>query len=104
SVALLAAGYRGVARDAHAMLAAIAHEPLIRWAAILNLIEIATLDGDEAEYVRCRHELRGVSLPPQFAANFHDYVGIAEFTFGRPVRALAELERALATAEEHHFG
>ena len=104
AVALLAAGHRDVSRAAHQMLADDASEPLTRWAALLNLIDISTLDRDEAEYQRVRRALRSVSLPPRFAANYHYYVGIAEFTFGRALRATTELERAVSLAEEHRFG
>jgi hypothetical protein len=43
-------------------------------------------------------------LPPAFSANYHYYVGQAEATFGRHVRACKELERAIAMAEQHGLG
>jgi hypothetical protein len=104
AVALLAAGHRDVARAAHRMLAHEGAEPWTRWVALLNLLEISTLDRDEAEYLHVRQTLRSIELPPRLSANYHYYVGIAEFTFGRALRAIAELERAISLAEEHRFG
>jgi hypothetical protein len=102
--ALFGAGYRELARAAHQLLATTAGEPLIRWAATVNLIEIATLDRDEREFDRCRKSLNGVALPPELAAGFHYYTGLGEIAFGRILRACTELERAISVAEEHGLG
>jgi len=102
--ALFGAGYRGLARVAHQLAAATAQEPQIRWIATINLIEIATLDRDAAEFDQCRQALLGVTLPPDLAASFHYYVALGDNAFGRTVRAISQLERAIAVAEQHGLG
>ncbi len=104
ALALLGAGYRSLARHAYQVLASTGGEPWTRWIATINLLEIATLDGDEMEFGRHRRTLREVALPPRLAANFSYYAGLGDAAFGRADHASAELERAMTIARQHGFG
>jgi hypothetical protein len=52
------AGYRAMARDAHRFLAHNAKFPMVRTSSLANLIELAVLDGQVAEFERLQERLR----------------------------------------------
>jgi hypothetical protein len=98
---LLLAGYTDVARDANALLAETAHEPITRWAATVNLIEIATIERRELDFMRHRRALAGAALPPSLGAECEYYIGLGHQAFGQPGLAAAAFDRAVAIAERH---
>jgi hypothetical protein len=100
---LLLAGHPDVARDANALLAETGHEPVTRWAATINLIEIATIERRELDFMRHRRALVGAGLPPTLAAEFDYYVGQGHLAFGQPVLAAAAFDRAVTIAERHEL-
>lgn len=102
--ALFEGGYVAAARSAARLLLATAHEPYVRWAVTINLIEIATIAHDEAEFGRLVRSLRAVVLPPILLANYHYYAGQGDAVFGRVERARQELQRAIELAEQHGLG
>ena len=104
AIALFGAGYFDLARSADRLLVATVHEPYLRWLVTINLIEIATIQRDKAEFHRLAQSLRTVVLPPILLANYHYYVGQGEAVFGRAERARQELERAVGLAEQHGLG
>ena len=69
------AGYVDLARSANRLLVATVHEPYVRWLVTINLIEIATIERDKAEFDRLVQSLRTVVLPPILLANFYYYAG-----------------------------
>jgi tetratricopeptide (TPR) repeat protein len=94
-------GQREAARDANLLLVAQAKEPLSRWGATINLIELATLDRREVDFLRYRRSLEGAALPPVLAGYYHFYVGQGYHAFGRPERARTAFNQAIALAETH---
>jgi hypothetical protein len=100
---LLLAGHPDVARDANALLAEIGHEPFTRWAATINLIEIATIERRELDFMRHRRALVGAGLPPALAAECEYYVGQGHLAFGQPMLAAAAFDRAVTIAERHEL-
>ena len=98
---LLEGGYADVSRDANALLAETAQEPFTRWAATINLIEIATLERRELDFMRHRRELAGNDLPPFLAAQFDYYVGQGHLAFGQPSLAAAAFDRAVTVARRY---
>ena len=58
------------------------HEPYLRWLVTINLIEIATIQRDKAEFHRLAQSLRTVVLPPILLANFYYYAGQGEVYSG----------------------
>jgi tetratricopeptide (TPR) repeat protein len=98
---LLNAGYPDVSREANALLASTAVEPVVRWGATVNLIEIATIERREIDFARYRKTLATVDLPPFLAAEFHFYVGRGHLAFDQPVLAAEAFGRAVAVGEQH---
>jgi hypothetical protein len=98
---LVSAGFPDVARDANVLLATTGVEPVVRWAATVNLIEIATLERREIEFARYRKALANAELPPIMAGDFHYYVGCGHLAFDQPGLAAEAFGRAAAVAEQH---
>jgi tetratricopeptide (TPR) repeat protein len=76
-------GMRDAARDAHMIVAVTSRYQWIRWQATVNLMELAALDGDEAEFDRCASELSTAELDPRLRAYYLLYRGIGCLGFGR---------------------
>ena len=100
---LLQGGYPEISREANALLAETAKEPMIRWAATINLIEIATLERREVDFMRHRRELAGIGLPPFLTAEFDYYVGHGHLAFGQPSLAAAAFDRAVTVAQRYEL-
>jgi tetratricopeptide (TPR) repeat protein len=98
---LLEAGYADIARDANALLADTAREPVTRWAATINLVEIASLERRELDFMRYRRALAGIALPPALATDFEYFVGQGHLAFGQPTLAAAAFDRAVTVAQRH---
>ena len=91
------------ARDANLMLAATAHEQYTRWVAVINLLEIASLDRREPVFEQYRRELLAANLPASLEAHYYYYVGQGYRTFGRNEQAKQALERAIDAASKHQI-
>ena len=91
------------ARDANLMLAATAHEQYTRWVAVINLLEIASLDHREPVFEQYRRELLAANLPATLESHYHYYVGQGYRIFGRNEQAKQALERALDAASRHQI-
>lgn len=91
-------GVRSAARDAHLINVATAQDPIVRWSAAINLMELAALDRNEVVFEQHRSELAAVSLPARLAGYYHLYAGTGARTFGRAATARAEYQRALDIA------
>jgi hypothetical protein len=98
---LLQGGYPDISREANALLAETAREPITRWAATINLIEIATIERRELDFMRHRRTLSGVGLPPSLTAEFDYYVGQGHLAFGQPSLAAAAFDRAVTVAQRY---
>lgn len=96
-------GLHGAARDAYMIIEATAQEQYQRWAASINLMEIAARDGSMVLFERYRRNLAFAPFAPGQAAQYH--LQVAE-----SYEALAEIEpartagrRALTIAQEYGF-
>jgi tetratricopeptide (TPR) repeat protein len=96
-------GVKSAARDAFMILAATAREQYQRWAATINLMELAAEDGVSIQFERYRQQLAAAKLPPLLRSQFELHVGRGYQTFGELGAARTWLERALQTASEHSF-
>jgi len=96
-------GQAEAARDVNSLLASQARDTAARWSAMLNLIELATLDRREVEFQRYRTALEAVELPPRLACHFFLYTGRGYDVFGWPDRARAALQQAVSLGEVHGF-
>jgi tetratricopeptide (TPR) repeat protein len=100
----LDAGYRDTARDANTVLLATGQEPFVRWAATINLMEIAALDRREVDFTRLRRTLGNVALPPVLEVEYLYYGALGDLAFQRRSQAIEALERSVQIAEESHLG
>jgi tetratricopeptide (TPR) repeat protein len=94
-------GVYSAARDAYLVLSVTASEQYVRWAANLNLMEIASLTGDEILFEQHRRQLKTEPLPPYLAVNFELNAGMGFHRFGSVDRATEHLRRAETLAAEH---
>jgi CheY-like chemotaxis protein len=97
---LHAGGFHDVARRANNLIAMAASEPIVRWHATVNLIDLAIEAGDEPEFERLRQSLTGVPLTPLIEGEYLLRLAQGYLAFGRPA-VMHTLERARALAEAH---
>jgi tetratricopeptide (TPR) repeat protein len=98
-------GVRSAARDAYLIIAATAQEQYLRWAATINLMELAAQDRIEPVFEQYRREVGGAAgaLPPAMAAYYFYAVGQGYRMFNRPELARPSLERAIEIAAAHQI-
>jgi tetratricopeptide (TPR) repeat protein len=94
-------GLREAARDAGLLVAATAQDRSTRIAAIINLMELAHLDGRELVFEQYRRELARESLTPNLEAEFLRSSAEGLRRFGRTNEATSAAERMLQVAERH---
>ncbi|HYJ46587.1 MAG TPA: hypothetical protein VEV81_08220, partial [Pyrinomonadaceae bacterium] len=92
-------GFRDAARDAHLLLSATAQSKVVRWSAYLNLMELASLDGDEESFRRYARELANAPLGPWIRSHYLLTIGEAFQRFGQMDLAVESLEEAAIFAE-----
>lgn len=96
-------GVKTAARDAFLILAATARDQFQRWAATINLMELAAEEGVRLDFERHRQQLASSKLPPLLQAQFELHAGRGYQTFGEFPAARTWLERAIGTASAHSF-
>lgn len=94
-------GVYSAARDGYLILSATAQEQYTRWAATLNLMEIAALTGAELQFEHYKRDLNGKRLPPFLATRLEFHLGTGYQRFGDIESARRHLERAVFLAAEH---
>jgi tetratricopeptide (TPR) repeat protein len=90
-----ALGHRHLARQANEIVYTTAATRELRWAAAINLLEMAATDGHEPIFEAYRSALEAEPLPVTLAANYHLFTGRGHVRFGRPHLARQEFGRAL---------
>ena len=103
AVSFLELGVYSAARDAYLILSATAQEQYVRWASMLNLLEIASSTGDEILFELYGRQLTGQDVPPIMATAFQLNLGVGYHRLGKVERARPHLERAMSSAREHGF-
>lgn len=101
--ALALVGQRAAARDGSLVLAATAQERDVSWMATLHLMELATLDGNAAEFETYREQLAAEPLTPALEAWYHGCAGEGLARFGQLDRAEEAFLRMRAISEEHRL-
>jgi tetratricopeptide (TPR) repeat protein len=94
-------GVYSAARDAYLVLSATAREEYVRWAADLNLMDIATLTGAELLFESYKQRLARQQLPPSLATAYELHLGLGYHRFGNHDAAEFHLRKAVALAGEH---
>ena len=103
AVAFSELGVLSAARDALVVLASTAQEQYVRWAATINLLEVAAKDGCEPVFEQYRRDLVNAALPASLEANYHLIVGRGYAGFGKLDAARAALTRALDVADKQNY-
>ncbi|HET7583763.1 MAG TPA: tetratricopeptide repeat protein [Gemmatimonadaceae bacterium] len=96
-------GYRGAARDAQLLAATTAHEWHVRQHALINLMELAAIDGDLAAFDDYYRQLDGVRILPRSEAYYLLYAARGMRAFGRYKAAEVLLQRGMDHVERHHL-
>jgi hypothetical protein len=96
-------GVRSAAKDAFMIIEATAQEQYQRWAASINLMEIAAREGSMPLFERYRRSLATMPFPPAQEAQFllqtaESYEALAQFD-----AAMTTGERARSVAEAYGF-
>lgn len=94
-------GVYSAARDANLVLSMTAQEQIVRWGAMLNLLEIGFRTGAQTQFEQVRRALSAIPLPPLLATYFQLGLGEGYHRFGETEKARQHLQRAVALAGEH---
>jgi tetratricopeptide (TPR) repeat protein len=101
-----ALGMHDSARDAHLILTATAQAKFVRWSAILNLMELAGLDGIEDAFDTYARQLALAPMGVWIRSHYLLFLGEGLHRFGREQAAIEALEEAVSFAEAnqiHHI-
>ena len=96
-------GLRDSARDAHLILAGTAQSKLVRWAAIVNLMELASLDSIADAFDSYARELADAPLGTWLRAHYLLFLGEGLNRFGRIETAESALREAIAFSESNEI-
>jgi tetratricopeptide (TPR) repeat protein len=99
--ALAAVGCTDAARDALTVVFQCADDRDCRWGAAINLLEIASLAGDDAAFERYCAWVSAESLPARMTASYLLRLAEAHQRAGRLAESAAAYRRLLAHAEQH---
>jgi tetratricopeptide (TPR) repeat protein len=94
-------GLRDQARDAFLIISGTAVEPETRMIAMVNLLELAAVDGHEAVFEQYRHALARETLPARVAVRYHVTVGEGYERFGRLADAKLASQKAASVASQY---
>jgi hypothetical protein len=95
------AGYLDFAWDVAQLVRTRARDAWSRHAALLNALAVAAARPDRAQFEDLVRELDGLSLAPEFAAEFHGIVAAGCARFGDQARAAAAWDHASDLARAH---
>ena len=87
-------GMHDVARDAYLIVSVTSRLQWVRWQALINLMELDFLDGNEAAFDNSALELRNSALDPRLRSYYLLFYGVGCITFGRSDEGRRSLEEA----------
>ncbi|MFL5483336.1 MAG: tetratricopeptide repeat protein [Gemmatimonadaceae bacterium] len=96
-------GMRDAARDSYLLMAATAQTKWVRWQAIINLMELASFDGQETAFDDYTSELRREPLPPLLKSHFLLMLGEGLERFDRYETAAQALSEAKSCADHNQI-
>jgi tetratricopeptide (TPR) repeat protein len=96
-------GLHDAARDAHMVLAVTAQNKLVRGSATVNLMELASLDGQEEAFDMYVRELAAAPLGPWLRSHYLLFRGEGLARFGREAAAEEILREAIAFADANEI-
>jgi tetratricopeptide (TPR) repeat protein len=103
AASFIALGNWETARDANLILASAGQEQMVRWAAMVNLMEIASHEGFEIAFDQYRRELEAASLPPYTMALYRLSLGQCLHRLGRLDEADTALRAAIDLSTANRF-
>lgn len=101
AAALAELGMLGAARDAHTILALTSRYQWVRWQASINLMELASMEGQEHAFEDYAAELRNAALDPRLRSYFLLYYGQGLMVFGRDQEGRKFVAEARTFASRH---
>ncbi|MDP9178375.1 MAG: hypothetical protein M3O61_11905 [Gemmatimonadota bacterium] len=96
-------GMREAARDGYLIVAVTAQSQWVRWQATLNLMELAAIDGREADFDAYAGELETAPLAPRLRAYYYIFLSAGQHKFGRNAEAEASLAEGLEFAQKNQL-
>lgn len=96
-------GMRDSARDAHLIVVATAQSKFSRWQAIVNLLELASIDGMADAFDAYAMELAKAPTGPWVRAHFLLFLGEGQQRLGRTDAAEGTLREAITFSEHNQF-
>jgi len=96
-------GMRDAARDGYLIVAVTAQSQSVRWQATLNLMELAAIDGREADFDAYARELQEAPLDPRLRAYYFIFLSAGQQHFGKEAEAEASLSEGLAFATKNQL-
>jgi tetratricopeptide (TPR) repeat protein len=96
-------GMRDSARDAHLVLTATSQSKFVQWSAMLNLMELASLDGMENMFDRYARELAPLPLGVWLRSHYLLFLGEGFSRFSRDEVAADALQEAVRYAEANQL-
>lgn len=103
AVAFSEIGMNDAAKDAHMILAATAQLKWVRWQATVNLMELASHDGQHDAFESYANELRKAPMGPWLKSHFLLFLGEGLERFERYEAAEQALEQAIAYADANQI-
>jgi hypothetical protein len=91
------------ARDGYLIVSVTAQSQWVRCQATINLMELAAIEDDEAEFNGRATELEAMPLDPRQIGVFHLFRGQGLRRFGKMEDAEASVEKAIAIAEANQL-
>ncbi|MGH7652009.1 MAG: tetratricopeptide repeat protein [Gemmatimonadaceae bacterium] len=96
-------GMHQAARDAHLVLAMTSQTKFVQWSATLNLMELASLDGNGEAFDGYAREMARAPLGAWLRAHYLLILGEGFYRFGRSREAVDALEEAVDFAETNQL-
>jgi tetratricopeptide (TPR) repeat protein len=96
-------GVHSAARDAYLIVEATAQEQYQRWAASMNLMELAALEGAMPVFERYRRSLAQMPFPPQLQAQFYLQAAASYVSLMDPESAVRFGQQARDVAQRYGF-
>ena len=89
------------ARDVYLLTSMTSRYQWVRWQATINLMDLASVDGNEAAFDDYGRELRNAALDPRLRSYFLLLYGEGALRLGRHDEGLASIEAARDYATAH---
>jgi tetratricopeptide (TPR) repeat protein len=101
--AFMSLGVYSAARDAFLVLTVTAQEQYMRWAATINLLDVASLTGSQVLFEQHQRELASAPLDPFLATSLELTVGMGYQRLSETSKAIHHFTRAISMASEHRL-